>query len=440
MHCCLFEDDHVSHLRPLVDTRPVYDLRLGIRTLLETTHDALGQPAIILHTRPHLAAMVAVEHPDVLVNQIPTGANVLFVNGRLIAEDAPLVEHIRRMATGTETARCFIQDDILLAAWVPDAVAHLPLNMLEAEALTAASFDGLPTVDVDGAPLIGRLWHVLDALDPALRRDFHARTGAYNILDDIYDRPGTDVHASAVAVHPEHIYLGSDVRIQPGAILNAEGGPIYIDEGATVFERAVVRGPAYIGTRAQVKVGADVQGCSIGFYCKVGGEVQGSVLHALSSKGHAGYLGDSYLGRWCNLGADTNTSNLKNDYGEVTLYDYATGSYEPTGRQFIGAFMGDHTKCGINTMLNTGTVIGPFCNVYGPGFPPRYLPAFSWGGSPGGFTDYRIDKALRVAEAVMKRRDRQLTEAERILLSYLFETAAEDRARVHGSLSEGTTL
>ncbi len=203
--------------------------------------------------------------------------------------------------------------------------------------------------------------------------------------------------------------------------MSGAGGPVWVGAGAEVGENAVLRGPVYLGPKAVVKPAARIDESALGYWAKVGGEVHGSVVHSLSSKGHDGYLGNSYLGRWCNLGADTNTSNLKNDYGEVTLWDAEAGAFVDSGRQFAGLFMGDHSKCSINTMFNTGTVVGVFCNLFGAGFPPRHVPSFSWGGADG-LAPYRTEKAFRVAEAVMARRDRSLTEAERAVLAGIAET------------------
>lgn len=418
MYLCLFEDDTVRHLSPLVLTRAVYDLRLGIRTLLETTHEALGGPALLLHTRAAVAGVTAQEH-DALVNRIPEGLDVLFVNGRYIAEEGPVLQRLRKAARSGEPGRVFVQGEDVVAAWVPDAAGRLVAD----DALSQATFEGLSEERLDEARLISRLWHLLDALPPALLRDYTVRTKGYNI----YERPGAVLEDGAHLVHGEHIYVAPGATIRPGAVLNAADGPIYVDRDAVVMENAVVRGPAYIGRRAEVKVGADIAESAIGTYSKVGGEVHGSVFHSLSNKAHPGHLGDAYLGRWCNLGADTNNSNLKNDYGAVSLYDAATGAFEETGRQFLGLFMGDHSKCGIDTMFNTGTVIGVFCNVFGAGFQPRYLPSFSWGSPDGGFSEYRLEKALRVAEAAMARRDVPLTDADRTLLASISEASRAER-------------
>jgi UDP-N-acetylglucosamine diphosphorylase/glucosamine-1-phosphate N-acetyltransferase len=253
-------------------------------------------------------------------------------------------------------------------------------------------------------------------LEASIERDFHTRTKGYQI----YERPGAVVKEGALLAGGERIYLGPGACIQPGAVLNAEDGPIYIDDNATVFENAIVRGPAFIGACSQVKPGADIEACAIGPHAKVGGEVLHTVFHSYANKAHDGHLGHAYIGRWCNLGADTNNSNLKNDYSVVTLFDAVAGAFEPTGRQFMGLVMADHAKCGIDTMFNTGTVVGVFCNIYGSGFQPRHLPSFSWGGADTGFTEYRLDKALRVAEAVMARRQIAFTDADRELLTHVF--------------------
>lgn len=431
MQLCLFEDDRVAHLRPLVNTRAAYDLRLGIRSLLETTRDAFAPEALCLHARSTVAPLMAHEYGRA-VNEGLRAEQVLFVNGRYVAAPDPALDRIQRAVADNEASRVFMQGDAVVAAWMRTVPSALAEAVAAGQPLSANHFDALPDEPLDEAMLINRLWHLLDALRPALQRDFAARMGAYNILTAIDERPDTTVHASAVGVASERIYLAPGATVRPGAILNADSGPIYIDEQATIMEQAVVRGPAYIGPKSQVKVGANISGVAIGTWSKIGGEVHDAVLHSFSNKSHAGFLGHAYLGRWCNLGADTNNSNLKNDYGPVSLYNVATAQYESTGRQFAGLFMGDHAKTGINVMFNTGTVIGTFCNVYGGGLPPRYLPAFSWGGAEGGFTTYRLEKALRVAEAVMTRRDRTLTDAERAALTALFEATAEERERVLG--------
>ncbi len=411
MHLCLFEDDQVNHLLPLVATRAVYDLRLGIRTLLETTREAFSTPETVLHARPLIDTVASEEH-SLPTGPLPDGADVLFVNGRYIAEEGDVLERLRQAAHPNEPARVFVQGDAVVAAWVPDAASL----RIDTPALTRATFEGLPEEAITGARFISRLWHLIDEIHPALIRDIAVRTHDRTLAD----HAGATIHDRAV-LDGDAIYIAPGVRIRPGAVLNAEDGPIFVDEGALIMEQAVVTGPAYIGKRAQIKIGAIIEGSAIGPVCKAGGEIEDSLMHSYSNKQHSGFLGHSYLGRWINLGADANTSDLRNDYGFLTLYSEAEAAYVPTERQFLGIFMGEHAKGSINTMFNTGTVIGVSCNIYGAGFPPRYLPSFSWGSPEDGFNEYRIDKALRVAEAVMARRNKHLSDAERAVLKAIYE-------------------
>ncbi len=224
-----------------------------------------------------------------------------------------------------------------------------------------------------------------------------------------------------------NIYVAEGASVKPGAVLDAEGGPIFIDEGARVFPNAVIEGPAYIGRKSQIKVGAKIyEGTTIGEVSKVGGEVEESIIHSYSNKQHDGFLGHAYVGMWVNLGADTNNSDLKNNYGNVKVY--VDGEEVDTGSMFVGLTIADHSKSGINTMFNTGTVVGVCCNVFGGGFPPKYIPSFSWGGAEG-LTIYRPDKGIEVAGRVMGRRDVILTEPVRKLLLKVFELTGEERER-----------
>jgi len=215
------------------------------------------------------------------------------------------------------------------------------------------------------------------------------------------------------------------VFLEEGAVceastLNTKGGPIYIGRGAEVMEGCLLRGPIVLGENAQLKMGAKVYGPSaFGPECRVGGEVNNSVILGFSNKGHDGFLGNSVLGEWCNLGADTNNSNLKNTYGEVKVFSHAEGKEVSTGLQFCGLFMGDHAKSGINTMFNTGTSVGPCANVFGGGFPPKRIPSFAWGGADG-FSTYDIERAIDAAKRVLARRDQVLTAPAEAILRHVF--------------------
>ncbi|HYE56888.1 MAG TPA: hypothetical protein VD948_00205, partial [Rhodothermales bacterium] len=198
-------------------------------------------------------------------------------------------------------------------------------------------------------------------------------------------------------------------------------GPVVLLDGAEVGEHAVVRGPCVVGAGSLVKPLSSVEEAVVGPGCKVGGEVHTSLFLGRANKAHAGFLGHSVIGHWCNLGAGTDTSNLRNDYGEVSLYDPVTARYEPTGQQFLGLVFGDHSKCSIGTTFNTGTVVGVGCNLYGAGFHDRHVPSFAWG-EPGAYVAYRFDKFARVAEAVLARRKLTLHESERAQLEQLSQS------------------
>jgi len=430
MQLCLFEDPSVDALRPLVETRPPYALRLGLRTIGSTSRDAFAPSGCIWHTRARLADAVAQTY-DGPVNALPDGADVLFVNGRFVAAGGVAVRRIQEQ-TRRSTARAFLQDDTLVAAWCPDAANLLSDSVLDASSVSAEDVSGLPTTTLENAPLVKRPWDLLETLRPALHRDVDNRT-TVPPSGALQTRDHASVHESVVAAAPQRIHLGTNTTIHPGAILNAEDGPIFLDDEVHVAERAVLKGPCYVGPKSTINVGADIEGSAFGYWCKVGGEVHDTVLHSLTNKAHPGFLGHSYLGRWCNLGADTNTSNLKNDYGTVRAYAPDREAYLSTGRRFVGLFMGDHSKCGINTMFNTGTVVGTCCNLFGGDFPPRYVPPFSWGGPSSGFTTYRLEKALSVAETVMSRRDTELTAADETLLTGLYENTQAERQIHHTS-------
>ncbi len=240
-------------------------------------------------------------------------------------------------------------------------------------------------------------------------------------------RTSVELNNTNMLIGKENIFVEEGAEVN-GAILNASTGPIYIGRNAEIMEGSVVRGPLALCEGAALKLGTKIYGATtIGPKCKAGGEVNNSVLYAHSNKGHDGFLGNSVLGEWCNIGADTNTSNLKNNYAEVRLWDYSEGSFAKTGQQFCGLMMGDHSKCGINTMFNTGTVVGVSANIFGAGFPRNFIPSFTWGGASG-FTTYRIDKAFETAEKVMPRRGLELNNTEKAILQHVFNETEQYRS------------
>jgi UDP-N-acetylglucosamine diphosphorylase/glucosamine-1-phosphate N-acetyltransferase len=421
MLTCVFEDSAFLDLYPLTRTRTACQLRSGRRTLLETIVDSLGTNRVVVHCRPELADVVR-EETDLPVNRVAEGLDVLFVNGRTIARTADDLKPVLNVARG-QTPTVFLAGGELVAAWAPSST--LPSGRLSEPRIDRSSFGDFAVVDLPGATLATRIWELLQYIGESIALDFAALSHGINI----YERPDTRISDRAHLVHGEQIFTGTGAEIRSGSVLDASHGPIIIDRDAAIMENAVLRGPVSIGERSVVKAGAHLESCVIGPRCKVAGEVHDSVMHSYSNKSHAGFLGNSYLGSWVNLGADTNTSNLKNDYGIVSAFNEATGEMEKTGGIFAGLVMGDHSKCGISSMFNTGTVIGVSCNLFGAGYYPRYVPSFLWGGSDGGFVAYRLEKALQVADIVMRRRDRELSPANRELLSYVYSATESDRER-----------
>ncbi len=412
MTLCPFDDDAVAHLAPLALTRAATDLRVGAQTLLESAQAAFAADRLALVARPAVAGVAADEHPAARVNGDASGPT-LFVNGRWRVEAGALADAVRDAMRHAE-ARAFVQrgtdGDALVALWHPAPPAGFSVG--------GGAPEGVAVERVDGAVMMDRLWDVVADMESRVAMDVEAmgRLGTHD---------GADVQDGARLVAPEAIHLAPGSVVRAGAVISAADGPVYVGAGAVVEENAVVRGPCFLGPKAVVKAAGRVDGSAIGPGCKVGGEVHASSLHSHSSKAHDGYLGNSALGRWCNLGADTNTSNLRNDYGEVDLWDAPSRAFLPSGLQFLGLVMGDHSKCAINTQFNTGTVVGVFGNLFGAGFHARHVPSFAWG-EPGRLHPYRIGKALSVAEAVLARRGLVVTDAERALLT---EIAAGAHAR-----------
>jgi UDP-N-acetylglucosamine diphosphorylase/glucosamine-1-phosphate N-acetyltransferase len=254
-------------------------------------------------------------------------------------------------------------------------------------------------------------WDIFAKNDTALRADFELVT---------QDRKSQPIPKSVNVIAPENIFIEEGAKLE-FVTLNASTGPIYIGKDAEIMEGSVIRGPFALCEGAGVKLASKVYGATtVGPYSKIGGEVNNSVLFAYSNKGHDGFLGNSVLGEWCNIGADSNNSNLKNNYEEVKLWSYETEGFAKTGLQFCGLMMGDHSKCGINTMFNTGTVVGVSANIFGSGFPRNFVPSFSWGGAAG-FTTYTTSKAFATAKLVMSRRNVEFDEKEQAILEHVFE-------------------
>lgn len=375
--------DHAErdHLLPLTFTRPVGLLRIGMWTIAEKW-------------QRHTGANVSYKTQDYLskVFQEITTADNFYVNGALIPT-AEVMAEILDLAEGTS----LFKDEQWLATRSATA-----LDRVESNARVASMSE---------VRIISRSWKIFQWNGWAMEHDFaeFKKTTEHSGIP------------AGVICTGDNIIIEKGAVVRPGTIINAETGPIYIASGAEVMEGAIIRGGLALMEGAILKMGAKIYGpTTIGPHCRVGGEVNNSILFGYSNKGHDGFIGNTVIGEWCNLGADTNTSNLKNNYADVKIHNYALNRSESTGGQFCGLTMGDHAKSGINTMFNTGTVCGIFANVFGSGFPHRRIPDFGWGGAEG-FKTFRLPDALEVANRMMERRKVPLTDELREMYAHLFD-------------------
>lgn len=411
---CLFEDISYSQLLPLVYFRPTYDLRCGIFTLREKVQHYFPNTPISFYCREYLNDLVKLQNPGMVVNDVK-GKSCLFLNGRIIA-DSKLAEDLT-----ADTDTLFVKGETIVAV----RVSGSKLNSLKNKSnflFTFSDFNDLLKKEVD-VNVIHYPWDLVSNNGKQIISDFNLLTSKLSgskIKGKVY--PGAHL------LNEENIFIDEGAKVKPGVVLDAESGPIYIGKDAKIFPNAVIEGPAFIGNKTAIKIGAKIyENTSIGEVCKVGGEVEESIIHSYSNKQHDGFLGHAYLGTWVNLGADTNNSDLKNNYGSVKVI--INGELVDSGSMFVGLTMGDHSKAAINTMFNTGTVVGVSSNVFGAGFPKKYVPSFAWGGSDL-MTGYDIDKALDVARRVMARRNIKLTNVEEKIFRYIFDLTTEERKKM----------
>lgn len=383
MNYILFDGPARNALLPFTFTRPVADIRIGILTIrekwekyLETTTTTLTEEYL-----SHKYPMVEMEE-NIMIN-----ASFL--------PNLILVEIVRNLK---KNQALFCGEDVL--------AFYTCKNQEEVD------FDSYENIEFEGECIrVEHTWDIFSKNDAAIREDFALLT---------QDRTSQPIPKSVNTIGKENIFIEEGAQLE-FVTLNASTGPIYIGKNSEIMEGSVIRGPFALCEGAGLKLATKVYGATtVGPFSKIGGEVNNVVLFGYSNKGHDGFLGNSVLGEWCNIGADSNNSNLKNNYEEVKLWDYETESFQKTGLQFCGLMMGDHSKCGINTMFNTGTVVGVSANIFGAGFPRNFVPSFSWGGAAG-FTVYLTKKAFETARLVMSRRGLEFDETEQAILQHVFE-------------------
>ena len=388
MNYILFDDTHREELYPFTLSRPVCEIRAGILTLKEKW-DTILNSNCAYHTVPHLS----VKYDGTATNW--EGKEATYINGAVYANSA-LAKEINELLPNT--ALTF--ENRIIAIKVANYSAAINPNTHNFKSVASNL----------SIKLLCKPWELFTENGVHIAADFSLITA---------NRKSEAINNTNTVIAPENIFIEKGAVVNC-SILNASTGPIYIGKDAEVMEGCMIRGPFSLGNHSALKMGAKIYGpTTIGPECKVGGEINNSVLFGYSNKAHDGFLGNSVIGEWCNLGADTNNSNLKNNYGVVKVWDMAHNDWQNTNLQFCGLLMGDHSKAGINTMFNTGTVAGFCANVFDGGFPPKFIPSYSWGGRTDS-EKFELNKAIEVAKKVYERRGLDFTEADEQIFNYLF--------------------
>ena len=373
-------DNHLS-FAPMTLTRPVGNLRMGVWTNDERWVNYIKDANVSYATEEYLEDKFPCHKTE----------DNVWINASIIPD-----EEIAKAVELLQTNQALYVNGVFVAL---HSVDFNP--------------DKAYRVDLDKEDLIHieERWHIYQKNEEAICKDFEAIKST---------REGFGCSETNTVIGPKENLFIDEGAIVEGAIINVSSGPVYIGKHAEVMEGSVIRGPLAMANNSVLKLSTKVYGpTSIGTFCKVGGEVNNVVFQAYSNKGHDGFLGNSVVGEWCNIGADTNSSNLKNNYGNVKSYNFKTDSIEQTDVQFMGLFMGDHSKTGINTMLNTATVIGVSSTIFSSGFPPKFIPHFSWGGQENAPV-YAFEKAIEAANNMMNRRGHEITVADRKIFEKLF--------------------
>lgn len=392
MNIILFDSNVCERLFPITYTRPVGEIRIGAFTIREKWLSVCNTQVSIL-TRPYLSK----KFPAIFDSENT------YINGSVFPIP-PLLEAIEKLK----------HDEVIISGNQIIAFKAGKINYDQIDTICDKYHKIEFPIEI---PRLTRTWETIYYLNHAITLD----------LKYLFNKTKNDLLPEHVrVVSPENIRTGNNVVLE-NCILNASQGAIYIDDDAVIMDGAIIRGPVYIGKKSIVKMGAKIYGpFACGEQCRIGGEITDSVIQSFSNKGHDGFLGHSYLGEWCNLGADTNISNLKNNYDKIKLWDHVSQRFEQTGMQFLGLIMGDHSKTAINTMINSGTVMGVSCNIYGSDFPKNYIPSFTHGRIKK-LEELPLSQSFKTAESVMKRRNKAFDETEKEILTFVFEQTKSSR-------------
>lgn len=388
MNYILFDGDNRDNLLPFTLTRPVADIRIGILTIREKWNH-------------YLNAITGTATQPYLQEKFPINSSTenILINAAVLP-DENLIEVIKKLDLNEK----LVYNNTIVAAGFS--------GIIENTFVLKDCFHQLKEVEYTH-PLfmVENIWNIFQNNHTQIENDFKLLTG---------NRKSEVLSSSNAVVGNGNIFIEKGATVEC-SIINTSNGPVYIGRDAEVMEGSMIRGPFALCNNSTLKMGAKIYGATtIGPHCKVGGEVNNSVIFAYSNKAHDGFLGNSVIGEWCNLGADSNNSNLKNNYSNVKVWSYSKNNFEDTGLQFCGLFMGDHTKASINTMFNTGSVIGMCSNIFGDSFPPKYVPSFSWGGAHG-FDTFDLTKAKEMATRVMSRRAITFSKEDGAIFDHLFQ-------------------
>jgi UDP-N-acetylglucosamine diphosphorylase/glucosamine-1-phosphate N-acetyltransferase len=428
MNYILFDDFRWDNLLPLTFTRPVCEIRVGILTIREKWEQMLGDKCSWL-TKDYLSEKYPLNAED----------DNIFINGSILP-DVSLLKEISKLRSGQvliQSGQTIVQTEEkqILSGEKPiqqeERFIH-PIQKIKNEDIVIAvrsdeipdfsasnNFKAWNKVQFRGKFLqLNHTWDIFSLNGEALISDFDLITAG---------KKSGQLCKTNTLLNPQNIFVEEGVKAE-SVTLNAESGPIYLGRDSEIMEGSTIRGPFALCENSTIKMGAKIYGpTTIGPFSKAGGEINNSVITGYSNKAHDGFLGHSVIGEWCNIGADSNNSNLKNTYGPVRLWSYPDEKFIHTGLMYCGLIMGDHSKCGINTMFNTGTVVGVSANIFGSGFPRNFIPSFSWGG-PQGYYLYKLDQAIEVAKIVMSRRNIEFTETDYKILQVIFDMTQKYRA------------
>lgn len=393
----LFENETRTNLLPFTYTRPTCEIRLGALNIREKWECALNGSGSFI-TEDYLSE----------IYDIKLSEKNYLINGAVLPTPE-LVNQVLQLGVG----EAIVYNDELIAALLDLGEFN---RLIEDDIEVLSSYD---LSDSQNFLKVNHLWDLFALLDWAIRFDFNKITEGKN---------SEPLPISNTLIgSPSWLFIEKGAVVE-GATINTSTGPVYIGKNATVMEGANIRGPFVLGECATVKMGAKIYGpTAAGPYTTLGGEIKNVLMLEHASKGHEGYIGNSVIGAWCNLGADTNCSNLKNNWTEVKIWNYEKRDFLPSGQLKAGLFLGDYSMTSINSMFNTGTVVGICCNIFGTGFPEKFIPSFTWGGTSQNET-YRVDKAIAAIERMKNIHKQTFTVEERIMLLKVFEDSAKFRS------------